>query len=254
MEGELIIMTKKIYSALAALILVCAASLSTLAAPSGAPESKAEKRGASGVARLREPLNLAILIQDDLVSRVGNEIKLTREFIRELPAGSRVMVAYITSGSLQVRQSFTTDLEQAAKALRIPVGSTAVSPYNPYVEVREALKRFPAAGENRNAMLLISDGLDVSRGFDYSSSVDSIDIQRAAREAQKRGVAIYSFYAPAAGLTSWNRTAINFGQSALNRLSDETGGRAFFQGTSFVTFDSYFRDLSRTINRQQVGE
>jgi hypothetical protein len=246
-------MTKKIYSTLAALMLVFTAALSALAAPAVSPQDKTESR-TSGFARVREPLNLAILIQDDLVSRVGNEIKLTREYIRELPAGSRVMVAYITAGSLQVRQPFTTDLEQATKALRIPAGTTAVSPFNPYVEVREALKKFPTEGGNRNAMLLISDGLDVSRGFDFSSSVNSIDLQRASREAQKRGVAIYSFYAPSAGLTSWNRTAVSFGQSALNRLSNETGGRAFFQGTSFVTFDAYFRQLSRTINQQQVGE
>ena len=46
--------------------------------------------------RVIAPLNLAILIQDDLVSRVGNEINVTKEFIRSLPSGSRVMVGYIT--------------------------------------------------------------------------------------------------------------------------------------------------------------
>ncbi|MFN2579382.1 MAG: hypothetical protein ABR607_17055, partial [Pyrinomonadaceae bacterium] len=56
---------------------------------------------------VRVPLNIAILIQDDLTSRVGNELGVTRDFIRGLPPGSRVMVAYITTGSLQVRQPFT---------------------------------------------------------------------------------------------------------------------------------------------------
>ncbi|HEX8853314.1 MAG TPA: hypothetical protein VF754_07495 [Pyrinomonadaceae bacterium] len=241
-------MTRKLYSAFAALLLVFAASYSVSALPEG---KTAETRAA---ARVRLPLNLAVLVQDDLVSRVGNELEVTRSFIRELPAGSRVMVAYVTSGSLQVRQPFTTDLEQATKALRVPIGSTSASPYNPYTEVREALKRFPADNGNRNAMLLVSDGLDVSRGFDAASSINSVDLQRAVREAQKRNVAVYSFYAPSAGLTSWNRTAISFGQSALNRLSKETGGRAFFQGSSFVTFDAYFRDLSRTLNQQSIGE
>ena len=60
-----------------------------------------------------EPLNLAVLIQDDLVPQVGNELGVTRKFIRSLPDGSQVMVAYITAGSLQVRQPFTTDLEKA---------------------------------------------------------------------------------------------------------------------------------------------
>ena len=231
---------KKIYTTLAAIILAAAASLGVSAAPQN---SKAE-------ARVRVPLNLAVLIQDDLVSRVGNELKVTGEFIRSLPAGSRVMVGYVRSGSLQVRQNFTSDLEQASRALRVPVGSTAVSPFNPYVEVREALRQFPEGGENRNALLLVSDGLDASRGFDFSSSVNSIDLDRAVREAKQREVAVYSFYAPTVGLTSHNRRAVSFGQSALNRLSDETGGKAFFQGTSFVTFNAYFERLSRTLNEQ----
>src|SRR5215208_5917215 len=79
-----------------------------------------------------EPLNLAVLIQDDLVSQVGNELGVTRDFIRSLPQGSRVMVGYITTGSLQVRQPFTTDLEKAAKSLRIPTAATGSSAFNPY--------------------------------------------------------------------------------------------------------------------------
>src|SRR5690242_2972752 len=91
----------------------------------------------SEAARVREPLNIAILIQDDLTSRVGNEIGVTRQFIRSLPSGSRVMVGYITAGSLQVRQPFTTEVNLAAKSLRIPIASTSASSYNPYVEVIE---------------------------------------------------------------------------------------------------------------------
>src|SRR6266576_2100532 len=93
-------------------------------------------------AKVRVPINIAILIQDDLTSQVANEIGVTKEFIRSLPEGSRVMVAYITGGSLQVRQSFTTDLNKAAISLRIPVASESASPFNPYVEVIEALKKF----------------------------------------------------------------------------------------------------------------
>ncbi|HEX8475077.1 MAG TPA: hypothetical protein VF666_13690 [Pyrinomonadaceae bacterium] len=246
-------MTKKFFSIVAAFVLVLAAIFS---APRSSVAAASSKTSTEQMAQVRVPLNLAILVQDDLVSRVGNELKLTREFIRSLPAGSRVMISYVRAGSLQVRQGFTTDLELAAKALRVPVGSTAASPFNPYVEVKEALRRFDAAErENRNALLLISDGLDVSRGFDSSSSINSIDLQGAIREAKRRNVAVYTFYAPSVGLTSWNRTAVGYGQSALNRLANETGGRAFFQGTGYVTFNAYFKNLSRTLNEQYaVGE
>jgi hypothetical protein len=238
---------KNLYSTFAAIILAFAATFGVAVVPAAA-QARQEGRAE---ARVRTPLNFAVLIQDDLVSRVGNEIKATAEFIRELPEGSRVMVGYIRAGSLQVRQPFTEDLTQAAGALRVPVGSASVAPYNPYVGVREALKQFPEAGPNRNAVLLISDGLDISRGFDFASSVTSIDLDRAVREAKKREVAVYSFYAPSAGLTSWNSRAISLGQSALNRLSDETGGRAFFQGRSFVTFDAYFERLSKALNERE---
>ena len=201
-----------------------------------------------------DPLNLAILIQDDLVPQVGNELEVTREFIRSLPKGSEVMVGYITAGSLQVRQPFTTDLEKAARSLRIPIGSTSASPFNPYVEVIEALKKFKQEGTNANAILLISDGLDTSRGFDSTAAGHTLDINRAITEANKRQVAVFSFYAPSVGLTSRSRLAASYGQSSLNRISDETGGRAFFQGTTgFVTFDSYFDRLRERLNRQYAS-
>lgn len=242
--------TRKIYSAFAAAVLIAASVFAVAPASAAAAiDGNADKK-AKRVARVSVPLNLAVLVQDDLVSRVGNEIEATREFIRELPAGSRVMVGYLTSGSLQVRQKFTEDLEQAGRALRIPAGTETSSPYNPYVEVIQALRHFEAEGKNRNVVLLISDGLDVSRGFDSFTSINSIDMERAVREAKRRNVVVYSFYAPAVGLTSSNRQAVSFGQGALTRLSNETGGRAFFQGTSFVSFNPYFERLSRTLNSE----
>jgi hypothetical protein len=212
--------------------------------------SFAKTEGSSDAPRVREPLNIAILIQDDLTSRVGNELGVTRQFIRALPSGSRVMVGYITAGSLQVRQPFTTDLNRAANSLRIPIASTGASAYNPYVEVIEALKKFDSSWKGHSAVLLISDGLDTSRGFDATAAGHTLDIDRTITEANRRNVSIFSFYAPSVGLTSRSYIAASYGQSSLNRVSDKTGGKAFFQGTTgFVTFDSYFTRLTRELNR-----
>jgi hypothetical protein len=201
--------------------------------------------------RLREPLNIAILIQDDLTSQVGNELGVTREFIRSLPEGSHAMVGYITAGTLQVRQPFTTDLNSAANSLRLPIASTSASAFNPYVEVIEALKKFDSKWSGHNVVLLISDGLDTSRGFDATAAGHTLDIERTILEANRRNTAIYSFYAPSVGLTSHSSLAASYGQSSLNRVSHDTGGKAFFQGTSgFVTFDSYFDRLRQELNRQ----
>jgi VWFA-related protein len=195
------------------------------------------------------PVTLAVLLQDDLVSSIASEARGVANFIRDLPAGSRVMVGYIRSGSLQVRRRFTTDLDRAAASVRPPLSSASASPFNPYVEIIEALRRFDSQPLGRRAILVVSDGLDVSRGFDSSSPSDSIDLARAIREAQRRGVAIYSIFAPPA--VSGNRFLIANGQSSLQRLSDETGGRAFFQGTSApVSFQPFLREISSTLERQ----
>src|SRR5437660_3872356 len=237
---------RRLFSLLSTLIITASLSAATFASAGERTASDGNKK-----ARVEAPLNIAILIQDDLISSVGGEIRTTADFIRSLPNGSRVMVGYITAGTLQVRQPFTTDLDKAARSLRIPVASTSASPFNPYIEVIEALHHFDASWKGRNALLLISDGLDVSRGFDSSAAGHTIDLERAIREANSRQVAVYSFYAPSVGLTSHSALAANYGQSSLNRISDDTGGRAFFQGmTGFVTFNSYFDRLRAALNAQ----
>jgi len=198
------------------------------------------------------PPILAVLIQDDLVSRVNNEIKAIKEFIRGLPEGSRVMTGYMTTGSLSVAQDFTTDRERAAESLRIIRSSATSAPFNPYVELREALKRFDSQPAGRRMVLMVSDGLDVSRGFSSASPTLSIDLDRAIAEAQRRGVAVFTFYAPSVGLTSTSRIASNFGQGSLNRLADETGGEAFFSGTDFVSFEPYIKDFTELMGLQWV--
>lgn len=196
------------------------------------------------------PITLAVLIQEDLVPSVGNEIKALAEFIRKLPRNSRVMVGYLRTGSLQVKQRFTNDLEKAADGLRPPVGVASASPYNPYVEVIEALKKYESQPLGRRAILLVSDGLDVSRGVDSSSPTQSIDLQRAINESQRRGVAIYGFYAPSV-LAAAQPSLVANAQSSLLRLSNETGGMAFFQGTGApVSFEPFIRELDISLQKQ----
>ena len=196
------------------------------------------------------PPVIAVLLQDDLQSRVNNEIKGMKEFIRGLPEGSRVMTGYITAGSLRVAQDFTTDRERAAESLRIIRGSASASPFNPYVELIEALQRFDSQPAGRRLVLMVSDGLDTSRGIRSASPMLSIDLDRSIREAQRRSVAVFSFYAPSVGLSGGSRFEANLGQSSLNRLASETGGEAFFSGFDFVSFDPYFKEFNELLGLQ----
>ena len=196
------------------------------------------------------PTILAVLIQDDLVSRVNNELNALKEFIRRMPDGSRVMTAYVTSGTLQVTQDFTTDRERTAASLRVLRSNEAGSPYNPYVEVVEALRRFDSQPAGRRLILLISDGLDTSHGFRSASPRQSPDLDHAITEAQRRSVAVFSIYAPTVGLARVRGMEVNFGQGSLIRLADETGGEAFMSGTDFVSFDPYFKEMNDVLGLQ----
>jgi VWFA-related protein len=197
----------------------------------------------------RYPLTLSILIQDDLDSSISTEIQKLARFIRNLPHGSRVMIGYLRAGSLQVRQKFTVDLERAAKSLRIPIGSASLSPYNPFQQTRDAIKKFESQPVGRRAVILISDGLDVSRGVESSTATQSVDLKRSIEEAQRRGAAVYCIYAPTVGEKS--RTLTGNGQGALERLSEETGGHAFIKAVNApAILEPHLRDIDGLLDRQ----
>ena len=197
------------------------------------------------------PLTVAFLIQDDLESGFNLQLRSIKEFIRTLPRGSRVMVAYVRAGSLQVRQKFTGDLAKAAGSLRIVVGSQSAAPRSPYDGVSEALNRFDAQPAGRRAIVLFSDGLDSSQGLSLGSAINTPDLERAILKAQRKSVAVYSIYSPASLTQGENATIVLAAQESLSKLSDETGGRAFFQGSiAPVSLDPFFRELSLLLSRQ----
>ncbi|MBK7707149.1 MAG: hypothetical protein IPN69_10220 [Acidobacteria bacterium] len=194
------------------------------------------------------PLNLAVLIQDNLTSTINLQLEDIKKFIRKLPPDSRVFVGYLRSGTTQVRQKFTTDLEKAAKSIRIVSGSAALAPNSPYEGVEEVLNRFDALPTGRRAIILVSDGYD---SFDNLSPAQSLDLEKAILKAQRRSVAVYSIYSEGTATQSGGQTRILNSQGSLQRLSVETGGRAFFQGTiSPISFEPFFKDLNIMLNRQ----
>ncbi len=197
------------------------------------------------------PLTLAVLIQDDLDSKVNLQLKDIKNFIKSLPNDSRVMVAYLRSGKLQVRQKFTDKLDKAADSIRIVVSNSAVAPRNPYDGVIDTIKRFEGQPTGRRAILLLSDGLDLSNGVGSSTPGLSAELDIAISNAQKSGVAVYSIYSSATYTEGGNPSLVLNGQGSLLKLSKETGGRAFFSGTfTPVSYKPFFRDLDLALNRQ----
>lgn len=197
------------------------------------------------------PLSIAILVQDDLTANFNLQIGDIKKFILGLPNGTRVMVAYLRGGAPQIRQRFTDDLEAAAKSLRIVGGSSGLAPRSPYSGVSDIVGRFDGVPSGRRAILLFSDGLDTSNGLNLASISQSYDLDQAILKVQRRSIAVYSFYSPTT-LTERGNSTLAFGaQGALQKLSDETGGRAFGSGSfAPVSYLPYFRELGLTLNRQ----
>lgn len=197
------------------------------------------------------PLSIAFLIQEDMTSNFNLQIKDIQQFIRGLPKGTRVMVAYLRGGTSEVRQKFTEDLDRAASSLRIISSSQFAAPRSPYDGVSDTLGRFDAMPAGRRAILLFSDGLDTTNGLNLASIMRSLDLDQAILKAQRKSVAVYSFYHPTA-LTENSSSILALGaQGALEKLSDETGGRAFFHGLSApISFTPFFKDMFMSLNRQ----
>jgi hypothetical protein len=195
------------------------------------------------------PMTLAILIQDNLAPSIAVEARTLADFVRGQPGASRVMIGYIRQGALDVRRKFTNELDKAAAGIRPPLGLASASPYNPFVEIIDGLRRFDSQPLGRRAMIVVSDGIDVSRGVDSSTATGSMDLQRAITQAQRRSVAIYSIFVPPAAEAS--QPLLLNGQGCLEKLSRETGGRAFFQGSSApVSFDPFLKEIDGLLGKQ----
>jgi VWFA-related protein len=212
-------------------------------------EDKEEQTILSVRSVMNTPISLAVLIQDDLASTVNLQLRDISRFIRNLPKGSRVMVGYIHGGTLRVRQRFTDNLDKAASLLQVVGGTPSAN--GPYDGVSSALNYFEALPGGRRAILLVSDGLEAPRGGGPLDSINSPELDRSILKAQRKGVALYSIYFPSALTENSNSTAVLAAQGALYRLSDETGGRAFYQGSiAPVSFEPFLKDLDLLLGRQ----
>lgn len=196
------------------------------------------------------PINLAVLIQDGLDQGVGHELNTIKDFIKGLPEGSSVMVGYLRGTGLKVAEPFTTDLKEAAGAVRLPFSSFDEASV-PFIGLREALERFEGV-EGRNQVVMITNGLELNRDFASASPANNLDLDRAISKARSLGIPVWGIFANSAGRIGRHSTAIAYGQGSLKRLSDETGGKAFFAGRGFVTFDHALERIADGFRNQYL--
>jgi hypothetical protein len=203
----------------------------------------------------RAGLDLFVLMDDASDPVLGSQLDDLRSFINAQPSITSVGVGYMRNGTVQITQNFTTDHNQAAKALRLPIASTGAYG-SPYLSVMDLMKRWPA-GSNRREVVMVTDGIDRFRrephyqGFGYISP----DVDSASRMAQRTGTIIHTIFARGVGRWGSNFWEITNGQNNIAKLSDETGGESYFLGTQNpVSFRPYLDSLQKALDNQYLLE
>jgi hypothetical protein len=196
-----------------------------------------------------DSLFLAILIDDSIDTGAGGQWDYLKEFIAGQPTSTQIAVGYVRNNVTMLAQDFTSNHELAAKALRLPLGSSALGS-SPYLGAIDLLKRWPKTGPRRS-ILLITSGIDYFRGGGFGLFYPDLDplIQRA----EKQNTNIWTIYYPSSGHRGHSFSLVNTAQNNIDKLSQDTGAESYFLGVqSPVSIKPYLDELTQHLNNQYL--
>jgi hypothetical protein len=210
-------------------------------------------------------LQLFILVDDTLDSHVGNNLNDIRDFIGAQPPATLIGIGYMSNAGVNIIQNFTPDHALAAKALRLPRGTTSTMD-SPYLSLISLVKGWPQQNVRRE-VLMVTDGIDRLRGEKptasqlgpaygpvpvyHSMPIMSPDVNSASEISQRYNVIVHSLYAIGVGRAARSSWDLQIGLSGLSKLADETGGECFSLGTSnAVSFKPYLERLQKIFDSQ----
>ncbi len=193
-------------------------------------------------------LELVILLDSGSRSSIGTQLSDISNFVKTLPPGAKVSIAWMLNGEARLSTPLTPDHEQALKGLHLPIGGPGVSA-SPYFCLSSLAKHWPSndAGARR-VVVMITDGIDY-----YSPRFDPEDpyVQAAITDSVRSGLVVYSIYwqnQSRISRTMWGNSA---GQNLLLMLTEATGGNSYWEGFGNpVSFQPYFKDLDRRLQNQ----
>lgn len=196
-------------------------------------------------------LDLVILIDDSVDTSIGTHYVELKDFIRSLPASTKVAIAYASHGSAVMTQNFTTGHERAAAAIRLPRGPYAVAS-GTYMALTDLIKHWPEDG-NRRAVLVLSDGVDLYWGMSEALPSNNPNLHEAVAAAQRGGVNVYTIYANSTSYALQNSYLATAGQSCLEDLAQSTGGKAYFQGLQTpIDFQPILQNVKSRLESQHL--
>jgi len=214
-----------------------------------------EVTGWSPVSESSSGINLFILIDDASNPVLGLQFGDLRSFINAQSPSTAVGVGYMRNGTVQIAQNLTTDHAKAAKALRLPLGSSGAYG-NPYLSVIDLMNRWPDSS-NRREVVMVTDGIDRFRGGPRYRGLSFIspDVDSASRVAQRTGTTVTSIYTRGVGRLANNFWMITNGQNGMAKLAEETGGQSYYLGTrNAVSFQPYLEDIQKNLDNKYVLE
>lgn len=196
----------------------------------------------------RAGLELVLLIDSGARASLGRQLSDLTQFIRALPPTTEIAIAYMMNGRAVIEQPLTADKNRAAQALHLPVGGPGSSA-SPYFCISDLAKNWPSRNaENRREMIVITDGIDP-----YEVRFDPSDpyVQTAINDSIRAGVTVDALYWHNEGLASRVGWLASGGQSLLMLVTDNTGGRLYYQGLSNpIAFSPFLDEISHRLENQ----
>ncbi len=194
-------------------------------------------------------LDLFVMLDDGSNVTLGNQLEDIRQFILGQPASTRIGIAYMQNGIARIVQNLTPDHAQAAKALRLPEGIPGANG-SPYFSLSDLVKKWPESTARRE-VIMASDGIDR-----YYGSNDLLDpyLDAAIDDALKGGIIVSAIYTPGVGHFGHSYWQTYWGQLYLSKLSEKTGGEAYYVGFTGapVSFSPFLEDATRRLNNQYL--
>lgn len=193
-------------------------------------------------------LEVVVLIDSAARSSLGTQLGDISGFVKSLPEGAKVSVAWMLNGRAQLSTPLTPNHNEALKGVRLPVGTPGVSA-SPYFCLSDLAKHWPSQDPAaRRVVVMITDGVDPYHpGFDPEDPY----MQAAVNDSVRSGLAVYSIYWQSRG--RYDRTLVgnSAGQNLLLQVTEATGGESYWQGYGDpVSFQPYFKDLERRLQNQ----
>jgi len=191
---------------------------------------------------------LVLLIDGAARSSLGLQLGEIESFINEVPAHTKIAVAYMQNGRAVIASPLSADPAAVLRGLHLPA-NVAGGNGSPYFCLSDLAKHWPSQDRGaRRVAVMITDGVD-----EYEMRYDPEDpyVHAAILDAVRAHLAVYSMYWSNRGPVDRSPYEDNAGQSLLAQLTEATGGFSYWQGPGNpVSFQPYFENLRSRLRHQ----